>query len=74
MKLKLCKVDNDVVLVLPTDVVSRLDWGPGDECEGEVDGDTLRVVRTEMKHAIAMKIARRGMEKYRDTLEKLAKS
>jgi antitoxin component of MazEF toxin-antitoxin module len=74
MKLKLCRVDNDVALVLPADVVSQLDWGPGDECEGEVHGGELRVVRTETKHAAAMKIARQMMEEYRDTFEKLAKS
>jgi antitoxin component of MazEF toxin-antitoxin module len=74
MKLRLCKVDNDVALVLPAAVVSRLDWEPGDVCEVEVHGDALRVVRTESKHASAMKIARQMMEEYRDTFETLAKS
>jgi len=54
--------------------VSRLGWEPDDFCEGEVNGDELRIVRTETKHASAMKIARQMMEEYRETFEKLAKS
>ena len=74
MKLKLSKIGDDTVVVLPAEVVSRLGWEPDDFYEGEVHGDELRIVRTETKHTRAMKIARRGMEKYRSTLEKLAKS
>jgi bifunctional DNA-binding transcriptional regulator/antitoxin component of YhaV-PrlF toxin-antitoxin module len=75
MKLEIRKVADETVIVVPAEIASRLGWEPGDVCEGEVNGDELRIVRTETKeHARAMKIARRGMEKYRSTLEKLAKS
>jgi putative addiction module antidote len=74
MKLEIRKVANATVIVIPAEIATQLGWEPGDECEVEVDGDTFRVVRTETKHSRAMKIARRGMEKYRDTLDKLAKS
>ena len=74
MKLKLSKIGDDTVLVLPTETALRLGWEPDDLYECEVHGDELRIVRTETKHAQAMRIARRGMEKYRSTLEKLAKS
>jgi antitoxin component of MazEF toxin-antitoxin module len=74
MKLKLCNVGDEVALLLPADVISQLGWEPGDQCEGDVEGGSLLVVRTETKHEEAMRIARRGMEKYRDTSEKLAKS
>jgi bifunctional DNA-binding transcriptional regulator/antitoxin component of YhaV-PrlF toxin-antitoxin module len=75
MKMEIRKVGDDIVIVLPTDTASQLGWEPGDVCEGEVCAAELRIVRTETKeHARAMKIARRGMEKYRNTLEKLAKS
>jgi bifunctional DNA-binding transcriptional regulator/antitoxin component of YhaV-PrlF toxin-antitoxin module len=74
IKLEIRKVDDATVIVIPEEIASQLCWEPGDECAGEIDGDTLRVVRAETKHEQAMKIARRGMEKYRDTIEKLAKS
>jgi bifunctional DNA-binding transcriptional regulator/antitoxin component of YhaV-PrlF toxin-antitoxin module len=74
MKLEIRKVADDTVIVVPAEFASRLGWEPGDVCEGEVHGDQLWLVRTETKHARAMKIARQAMEQYRDTLEKLAKS
>jgi bifunctional DNA-binding transcriptional regulator/antitoxin component of YhaV-PrlF toxin-antitoxin module len=74
MKLEIRKVADDIVIVVPTEIASRLGWEAGDVCECEVHGDELRIVRTETKHARAMKIARRGMEKYHSTFEKLAKS
>jgi bifunctional DNA-binding transcriptional regulator/antitoxin component of YhaV-PrlF toxin-antitoxin module len=74
MKLEIRKVGDDTVIVVPAEVASELGWDPGDVCEGEVHGDVLRVVRTETKHAGAMRIARQIMEEYRETFEKLAKS
>lgn len=74
IKLEIRKVDDVTVIVIPEEIASQLRWEPGDEYVGEVHGDRLLVVRTETKHEQAMKIARRGMEKYRDTMVKLAKS
>jgi antitoxin component of MazEF toxin-antitoxin module len=75
MKLEIRKVGDDILLAIPAKLVSELGWENGDVCQVEVHGDELRIVRTESaKHAEAMKIARRGMEKYRDTLATLAKS
>jgi bifunctional DNA-binding transcriptional regulator/antitoxin component of YhaV-PrlF toxin-antitoxin module len=74
MKLEIRKVGDDTVIVVPAEVASELGWDPGDVCEGEVHGDVLRVVRTETKHAGAMRIALQIMEEYRETFEKLAKS
>jgi bifunctional DNA-binding transcriptional regulator/antitoxin component of YhaV-PrlF toxin-antitoxin module len=75
MKLEIRKVADDLVIVLPAEITSRLGWKAGDVCEGEVHAGELRITRAETeKHARAMQIARRGMEKYRATLEKLVKS
>ena len=74
IKLEIRKFDDATVIIIPEEIASQLRWEPGDQCAGEVDGDTLLVVRTETKHEQAMRIARRGMEKYRETMEKLAKS
>jgi bifunctional DNA-binding transcriptional regulator/antitoxin component of YhaV-PrlF toxin-antitoxin module len=75
MKLELRKVADDTIIVVPPEAISQLGWEAGDLCEVEIQGDELRITRAETaKHAQAMKIARRGMEKYRDALAKLAKS
>jgi bifunctional DNA-binding transcriptional regulator/antitoxin component of YhaV-PrlF toxin-antitoxin module len=75
MKLEIRKVADDTIMVVPLEVISQLGWEAGDICQAEIHGDELRIVRAETaKHAQAMKIARRGMEKYRDALSKLAKS
>jgi antitoxin component of MazEF toxin-antitoxin module len=75
MKLQVRKVGDEILVAIPSELLARLGWEHGDICEAEIHGHELRVVRTETaKHAAAMKIARRGMEKYRETLAKLAKS
>jgi bifunctional DNA-binding transcriptional regulator/antitoxin component of YhaV-PrlF toxin-antitoxin module len=75
MKLEIRKVADDTMIVVPAEVISQFGWEAGDVCQIDIQGDELRITRAETaKHAQAMKIARRGMEKYRDTLGKLAKS
>ncbi len=74
MKLKLRKIGDHTAAILSDDLLSRLEWRAGDILDAEVVDDGLKILRTETVHARAMKIARKGMEKYRDTLEKLAKS
>jgi antitoxin component of MazEF toxin-antitoxin module len=75
MKVAIRKVGDDILLDIPPKLVSELGWEHGDLCEAEVNDDELRIVGVEtVTHADAMKIARRGMKKYRDTLAKLAKS
>ena len=75
MTIEVRKVGEDFVLAVPDQLASQLGWEAGDICKVEVHGDELRIVRVETaKHARAMQFARRAMEKYRDALEKLAKS
>ena len=74
MKLEIRKVGDETVLALPAEIVSQLGWEPGDVCEGQLEGDRLSIIRTETNHDRAMRIARKGMEIYRATLDKLAKS
>ena len=74
MKLEIHKLGADTVVALPAELASQFGWEPGDLCEGRIEGDRLSIARTETKHDRAMRIARQGMEKYRDTMEKLAKS
>jgi putative addiction module antidote len=73
VKLSIQNVGDDVVFVIPAELVSQLEWGPGDILEAELVEGGLKLVRVETKHQRAMKIAREGMQKYRDALAKLAK-
>ncbi len=74
MKSDLKKFGQELVVSLPPQVATQLGWVEGDVCEIEIHGNELRIVRVETaKHAQAMRLARRAMEKYRDAFEKLAK-
>jgi antitoxin component of MazEF toxin-antitoxin module len=74
MKLQVRKADEELVVILPNDVVVRLGWSPGDLLEAEIIGDALNLVRIEKKYDRAMRIADEVMEEYRTTFEQLAKS
>jgi bifunctional DNA-binding transcriptional regulator/antitoxin component of YhaV-PrlF toxin-antitoxin module len=74
MKLQLRKVDGDVVIILPQKLISLLTWGAGDIVDAKIVEDNLIIRRDETSYSRAMKIARKGMERYRSTFEKLAKN
>ena len=75
MKVQLQKhEDGRLMLVLPAEITSALNWGRGDTVEVEIEADALKIIRTETFHARAMKIARKAMEKYRTTFVQLAKN
>jgi antitoxin component of MazEF toxin-antitoxin module len=74
MKIQVGKCKNNLFVILPQEVVAQLAWTSGDIVDVEVDGNDLRLVRTMTNHDHAMEIARHGMEKYRETLEALAKT
>jgi antitoxin component of MazEF toxin-antitoxin module len=73
MKFKVRKSGENLILVLPDEVVAKLGWARGDILNAEVVGDSLKIVQTQTAHDHAMEIARRGMVKYRKTFEALAK-
>ena len=74
MKLKITKRGEEIAITFPDELLSQLDWQSGDVLEGEVVDGGLKIVRTETKHDRAMKIAKKGMEQYRTTLDTLAKT
>lgn len=74
MKVTLTKKGDDLFLSLPPEAVAGLAWDSGDICEAIIVDGELRVRRIMTKHDRAMEMARRGMEKYRETFEALAKS
>ena len=62
------------VVALPAELLGQLGWDVGDLLVAEVFEGGLKLIRTKTKHEHAMQIARRGMNKYREAMEKLAKS
>ena len=74
MKIDTCMQGEKLALVLPAEAVAELGWQDGDVLEGEIESGILRIVRSKTMHERAMEIARDGMDKYRNTLEALAKS
>jgi putative addiction module antidote len=62
------------VVTLPVDLLAQLGWNAGDVLAAEVFEDGIKLIRTKTSHEHAMQIARRGMHKYREAMEKLAKS
>ena len=74
MRLKLRKRNNDLMVILPRELICRLDWDAGDFVDATIVDGNLVMLGAETMHARVMKIARRGMQKYRKALEDLSKS
>lgn len=74
MKLKIRKVDGDLVFLVPAESISGLGWQVGDVFECHCELDSIRIVRTKTKHDRAMEIADEVMDEHREVFENLAKS
>ena len=74
MQMKIGKCNDNLFLILPTDVIAQLGWEQGDIVDVEAVNGELRGARTLTRHDHAMEIARRGMDKYSETFAALAKS
>ena len=74
MNSKISKCDDKLVITLPVEVAQPFGWGVGDLLELNAESGSLSVVRTQTAHDHAMEICRQRMDKYRETLEALAKS
>ena len=74
LKLKIRKVGNSAGLVLPKEVLARLDVENGDEVFlTETEGGSYSLSPLDPDFERQMKIAKRGMKKYRNALHELAK-
>jgi putative addiction module antidote len=72
--LQICKIGDSLGLVLPRDLVARLNLKEGDKLYPVQQPDgSLRLATYNPKHARAMEIARKMMDQYRDTFAALAK-
>jgi putative addiction module antidote len=72
--LKLKRIGNSTGIILPKDMLTRLNLKPGDVLYPHFTPDGgLSLSRHDPKFGEAMEIARRGMRKYRNALSELAK-
>lgn len=72
--LQIRKIGNSVGLILPKELLARLNLREGDKFYPVEQPDgSLRLSPFNPKHARTMEIAREIMHKYRDTLAALAK-
>ena len=74
MRFTVRKSGENLIVDLPDDAVAKLGWRNGDVLSAEVVEGGLKVTRLQTFHDRAMAIARRGMVKYRETFEALAKT
>ena len=74
MEIQIRKCGDELSIVFPTSLVAQLGWAHGDILSAEVSGDGVAITRAMTAHDHAMKIARKAMDEYRETLEALAKS
>jgi len=68
------KCGEKLLIDLPIELARRLGWGAGDILKMHQVEAGLKIERAMTRHDYAMKLARRGMEKYREAFQKLAKS
>ncbi len=72
--LQICKIGDSVGLILPGELLSRLNLKEGDALYPVQQPDgSLLLTPHKPKHARAMEIARKVMHDYRDTFAVLAK-
>lgn len=74
MKIELKKIGNSTGVILPKDLLARLDFRQGDWLDiVEGPGRTLRLAPYDPEHERMMDIARAVMREYEDTFRELAK-
>jgi putative addiction module antidote len=72
--LQICKIGDSLGVILPQELVTRLNLKEGDHLYPVQQPDgSLRLVPYDPKHARAMEIGRKMMDEYRDTFIALAK-
>ena len=73
MKLEIKKIGNSTGIILPKELLARLKLTQGDSVFATVGPDGLTLRATDPVFEKGMKIARKAMKTYRNTLKALAK-
>ena len=68
------KCGEKLLIDLPIELARSLGWAVGDVLTIDQLETGLKIEHAMTAHDYGMKLARRGMEKYREAFEKLAKS
>jgi len=72
--LQICKIGDSIGLILPIELLSRLNLNEGDALYSVQQPDgSLVLTAHKPKHVRAMEIARKAMHEYRDTFTALAR-
>ena len=74
MELKIRRCGENLIILLPEELVAKFGWDVGDILSGEISANGVTIVRTMTAHDHAMNIAREAMDEYRETFVSLAKS
>lgn len=74
MQISVRKCGEKLMVELPAELSHRLDWNSGDIVDVALVDGGLKIERKSTARDYARQIARKCMEKYRETFEALAKS
>ena len=73
MKLEIKKIGNSTGIILPKEILARLNMTLGDEVTATVTPEGLMLRQSDPVFEKGMAIARKAMKTYRNTLKELAK-
>lgn len=73
MKLEIKKIGNSTGIILPKDLLARLNLAQGDSVYVTETPDGMILAAREPEFEEGMEIARKAMKKYKNTLRELAK-
>jgi putative addiction module antidote len=73
IQLKVRRVGNSLGVVLPKEALSRLNVEDGDQLYITEAPDGFRITAADPEFAKQMKVAEKGMKRYRNALRELAK-
>lgn len=73
LQLKVRRVGNSLGVVLPKEALSRLNVEDGDQLYITEAPDGFRITAADPEFAKQMKVAEKGMKRYRNALRELAK-
>lgn len=70
---KICRVGDELAVMLPPEWIAEANLGEGDELVASVSKGALNLSTPDSQHEWMMRLAREGMDEYREALAELAK-
>ena len=72
-ELKITQIGNSLGMILPKELLDRLNVGKGDRVFATLKPDGVQIVSYDPKVAAQVEVGRQFMNQYRDTFHELAK-